>query len=295
MSRYAYVNGVYVSPDEPAIAVEDRGFQFADSVYEVIALINGQLCDKRGHLDRLERSLRELRISAPVSREELGEIINAVIDKNQLCDGAIYIQISRGVGKRDFLFPDPDVTKPTLVVYGWPFDFTLTGEQVKGTRIVTGPDLRWARRDIKTTALLAQSMAKQQAVEAGADDCWMVDGEGFVTEATSSNAWIVIGRKLITRKADHSVLKGVTRNAFKELLEKQNYEFEERSFTPEELYVADEAFATSATQLLKPVIEADGHTIKDGAVGPICKKLIGAYAEYAGKGSDFQLSWSYDD
>ena len=252
MAGFAYVNGDYVRQRDAYVHINDRGFQFADSIYEVVACIDGALSDQRGHLDRLERSLRELGIAMPVTRVSLEFIIRHIMRLNRLKNAAIYIQISRGVAKRDFVMPGTGV-RPGLVVYSWPATFQMKAENLNGVAVITQPDQRWARRDIKTTQLLSQSLAKQRAVNAGAKDAWMVDGDGFVTEASASNAWIVKGKTLYTRQANNTILKGVTRTAVSSVIKDLGLSWEEKAFTSDDVKNADEAFTTSATSLIVPV------------------------------------------
>ncbi|NCC23125.1 MAG: D-amino-acid transaminase [Alphaproteobacteria bacterium] len=292
MPKTAYVNGRYVPHGEASVHVEDRGFQFADSVYEVIGVINGDFADMRGHLDRLERSLSELRIDMPVRRAVIPFIVRELLRRNRLRNANVYIQITRGAAPRDFAFPKKPVV-PTFVMTARPFSFDAKRIEDKGVRVVTLPDRRWARRDIKTTNLLPPVLAKQEALDAGADDAWLVDREGFVTEATASNAWILTkDGVLVTRAPTHDILKGVTRSAILPLLEAEGLYLEERAFTPLEAVEAAEAFSTSATALVTPVVAIDGRTIGDGKAGPLTVKLYKAYRDYVRKGLDGQIGWS---
>lgn len=292
MPRYAYVNGAYLPHYEAGVHIEDRGFQFADSVYEAIAMINGQLADETGHLDRLERSLSELSIAMPVSRDNLRFILRETARKNRLRNANIYIQVTRGVAKRDFAFPADDVPS-TLVITARAFHFDKDIPVQKGVRVITVPDIRWKRRDIKTTGLLAQVLAKQQAIDAGVYDAWMVDDRGYVTEGSASNAWIVTqDGKLVTRQATHSILRGVTRTALSKLSADLGVVVEERAFTVDEACQAREAFCTGAIALIVPVIELDGHQIGDGQPGPVAKKLYESYRAYVKDGT--ALNWKAD-
>lgn len=292
MPRYAYVNGFYLPHREAGVHIEDRGFQFADGVYEVIALINGRLADETGHLDRLERSLSELSIAMPVSRENLLFILHEVIRKNRVRNAGLYIQVTRGTARRDFAFPVDEVP-PTLVITARTFHFDGNANVQNGVRAVTVPDIRWKRRDIKTTGLLAQVLAKQEAVRKGAYDAFMVDDNGYVTEGSSSNAWIVTqDGRLVTRQATQSILRGVTRTALLSLSAELGIVFEERPFTVEEAYLAREAFCTGAVALIVPVIELDGRKIGDGRPGLVTRKLYEAYRAYARQGR--ALNWKAD-
>jgi D-alanine transaminase len=290
MPRFSYVNGRYSRHNEAKVHIEDRGYQFSDAIYEVIACVNGHFVDEKGHLDRLERSLDELKIPMPKSRAALQFIMRQLLQKNRLKTAGVYIQISRGSAPRDFLYARD--MKPTVVMVTRPFSFGATPKHKMGVRVQTCPDQRWSRRDIKTTGLLAQSLAKTQAHDAGFDDAWMVDDLGYVTEGSSNNAWIVKDGTLITRHVSSDILKGVTRNA---LLDLSDLKVEERSFTPQEAYEADEAFTTSATLFIMPVISIDGHSIGGGAPGTITQQLLHSYIEYMNVEYDAQISWSYDD
>ncbi|MDB5491741.1 MAG: aminotransferase class family protein [Micavibrio sp.] len=280
MPRIAYVNGSYVPHHEASVHIEDRGFQFADGIYEVVACINGKMTDERGHLDRLERSLDELGIPMPVTRRSLQFIIREMVRRNRLKNANVYIQVTRGVAKRDFPFPVE--VPPSIVLTARNFQFDNNKNVEKGVTAMTVADIRWKRRDIKTTMLLAQVLAKQEAMDGGAYDAWMVDDEGFVTEASSSNAWIVTkDGKLVTRNATTSILRGVTRTAFEKICSGLQMKIEERAFTPAEAYEAQEAFNTSAVALVVPVIMLDGKKIGTGEPGPVAKKLYAEYRAYA--------------
>ncbi|MFP4313877.1 MAG: D-amino-acid transaminase [Alphaproteobacteria bacterium] len=291
MSRISYVNGKYLPHMHAFTHINDRGYQFADGVYEVIGLMNGKMADEKGHLDRLERSLEELFIVMPLKRAALQFVLREVIRRNRLKNAALYIQVTRGVAKRDFKFPQGCI--PSLVVSCWPFKFSGNPAVDKGVRAITVPDQRWARRDIKTIALLPQALAKQKAHEAGAYEGIMVNSEGFITEGSSSNFWIFKDGVLITAPKSFEILKGVTRTAVFEIAQVQNIEIIESHFTPEEAYGAQEAFCSSATGLLVPVIRLDEHDIGDGKPGPITQKIYAKYLDYVEKGSDAQIEWTY--
>ncbi len=294
MPRFSYVNGRYVPHAEAAVHIEDRGFQFADGVYEVISWIGGHFADEVGHLDRLERSLREMRIAQPMPRRALQLVLREFIRRNRLKDAYVYIQVTRGVAPRDFKFPQEDV-RPSLIVsaIGRPsFDIAARKKLLK--KAVTVPDIRWKRRDIKTTSLTAQVLAKQTAVDRGAYEAWMVDDEGFITEGSSTNAWIVDKKgTLITRPTDHNdILKGVTRNAIQALCKKEGVKLVERAFTPAEAYKAKEAFITAATTLVMPIVEIDGHKIGDGRLGNLTEKILDFYFAYAADEKRRQERWT---
>lgn len=278
MSRIAYVNGQYVPHPEAAVHVEDRGYQFADGVYEVIAVARGALIDEEGHMIRLERSLDELRIARPMGRPALAHIMREVVRRNRVVDGLIYIQMTRGVAPRDHAFP---ANAETSVV--------MTAKRTKpanpallrdGAKVITIPDIRWERCDIKTVSLLPNCLGKQQAREAGALEAWQVDArDGTVTEGTSTNAWIVTKEgEVVTRKADHAILNGITRIAVLEIIaQQQGLKFVERPFTVEEAKNAREAFLTSTTAFVTPIVRIDDALVGDGKPGPVAKSLREAY------------------
>ena len=290
MARFIYLNGEYISANHAAIHPEDRGFLMGDAVYEVIACIHGHHADETGHLDRLERSLNELHMPMPVERETLRFLMRELLRRNKQKNAAIYIQITRGVAKRDFKFPSPK-TPQTLMMMTPDFDFDSNTGVLNGWRVKTVKDTRWKRRDIKTTLLLSQSLAKQTAAMDGFDDSWMVDDEGFITEASAANAYIVKDNKIITRPVTVDILKGTTRNAVGALCLKNHIKFEERKFTPQEAYDADEAFCTGATTQITSVIEIDGHRIGDGTQGVVAKNIFQEYRAYVQGLRGQQVSW----
>jgi D-alanine transaminase len=291
MPRIAFVNGRYLPHGEASIHIEDRGFQFSDGVYEVVACIGGHLADERGHLDRLERSLHELSIDMPVTRRGLQFILREMLRRNRLKNASLYIQVTRGMAKRDFQFPLE--TAPTLVVTARPFDFDGNQKIRTGATAITVPDIRWKRRDIKTTGLLAQVLAKQKALDSGAYDAWLVDDDGFITEGSSSNAWIVTREGVIvTRHATSSILRGVTRTALEKICAAMKMKIEERRFTPQEAYDAAEAFNTGAVALIVPITRIDGHVIGTGTPGPVAQKLYEEYRAYAGGRRGDHVSWA---
>ena len=291
MPRCIYLNGQYVAHQDALIHVEDRGFLFGDAVYEVVGCIHGHLADETGHLDRLERSLNELKMEMPVERETLRFLMREVLRRNHQTNAAIYIEISRGAAKRDFKFPSPE-TPQTLAIITYDFDFDGNAAVKSGVKVKTVPDIRWKRRDIKTVLLLPQSMAKQAAIDEGLDDVFMVDDDGFITEASASNAWIVTkDKKLVTRAVTTDILRGITRTAIEKLCKDMNLVLEERSFTPEEAYEAVESFTSSATALITPVTEIDGHKIGDGKRGDICTNLYKEYRAYVDGLRGEQVRW----
>lgn len=276
MPRVSYVNGRYVPHGEATIHVEDRGFQFADSIYEVIAIQNGRLVDAARHFDRLERSLRELRIPVPMPRAALEVVIREVVRRNRVGRGTVYVQVTRGRARREHAFPKSPV--PGLVVTARPTRPQPAALLAEGVSVITIPDIRWARRDIKSTALIANVLCRQQATEAGAYEAWLVDADGMVTEGTASNAWIVTrDRHLVTRTADHSILCGITRLAVADLAATQGLVFEERPFSVEEAKRAAEAFLTGTSSIVLPVVRIDGAPVGDGRPGPVARSLRAAY------------------
>ena len=280
MTRTVFVNGAYVPENEAKISIFDRGFLMADGVYEVTSVLQGKLIDFEGHAVRLERSLNELDVGMPCTIDELLEIHRELVRVNEIDEGLVYLQITRGSdGDRDFAFPDPETTKPTLVLFtqSKPGMANSAASQ-KGAKIISIEDIRWGRRDIKTVQLLYPSMGKMMAKKVGCDDAWMVE-EGFVTEGTSNNAYIVKGNKIITRGLSNDILHGITRAAVLRMAKEAQMEVEERSFTIEEAKEADEAFTTSASAFVMPVVEIDGATMGDGTPGPIAKRLREIYLD----------------
>jgi D-alanine transaminase len=276
MSRIAYVNGRYVPQHEAAVNVEDRGYQFADGVYEVIAVERGRLIDLEYHFERLDRSLRELRIRPPCDHAALAVVLREVLRRNRVADGIVYLQITRGVARRGHAFPAH--ARTALVVTAARKRPPSPAAFERGMRVITAPDLRWKRPDIKTVSLLPNVLAKQQAVEAGAEEAWLVDGEGRVTEGSSTNAWIVVGpAEVVTRPLGNDVLAGVTRRTVIEVARDNNIRIVERSFTVEEAKRAREAFLTSTTSYVMPVVAIDGEAVGDGRPGPVTRLLLEAY------------------
>lgn len=282
MSRIAYVNGRYLRRSEAAVNVEDRGYQFADGVYEVCEVRGGRLVEERGHLERLLRSLKELRIAEPMSLAALGTVMRETVRRNRVRNGIVYVQVTRGVARRDHAFPSAPV-RPAVVVTATRLDFAkMDAMAAEGIAVVTMPDNRWDRVDIKSIALLPNVLAKQAAREKGAREAWFVDKDGRVTEGSSSNAWIVTrDGKIVTRQADHAILKGITRAVVLEALKGQNLTLEERPFTIEEAYHAREAFLTSASQLVMPVVQIDGKPVGNGAPGLVATALRRDFHRFA--------------
>jgi D-alanine transaminase len=282
LSRIAYVNGRYLPHTSAMVAIEDRGYQFSDGVYEVCEVRGGRLIDERRHLARLERSLEELRIAMPMSPAALATVMRECIRRNRVRDGILYLQITRGVARRDHGFPPPD-TPPSVVVSARSIDFAANERiAAEGIAVVTVPDNRWERVDIKSISLLPNVLAKQAAREQGAKEAWFVDGSGHVTEGSSSNAWIVtMAGKVVTRPADRGILRGITRTVLIEVIRAQGFELEERPFTVDEAYGAREAFLTSASQIVMPVVRLDDHPIGNGAPGSVATALRAEFHRHA--------------
>ena len=274
MTRIVYVNGAYKRYAEAAIHVEDRGFQFADSIYEVIEVLGGRLVDATRHLARLHQSLRELAISPPMRERALLHIIGEVVRRNRVRDGIVYMQVTRGAGPREFAFPGPDVL-PTLVVFARARSRESANQLAEmGIAVKTVPDNRWGRRDIKTVMLLPSVLAKDAARHADAREAWFVDASGAITEGASSNAWIVTDKGvLVTRPLGWEILPGVTRATVMDVAKAEGINVEERAFTREEALRAREAFITSATNIAMPVVTLDGKTIGNGQPGPLTRRL----------------------
>jgi len=282
LSRIAFVNGRYLPYAQAAVHIEDRGYQFADGVYEVCEVRGGQLIDERRHMERLARSLRELRISLPMPLPVLGIILRETIERNRVRDGIVYLQVTRGVAKRDHAFPVPE-TKPSVVAIARSKD-RAKGETTAaaGIPVITVPENRWDRVDIKSIGLLPNVLVRQEAREKGAGEAWFVDRDGFVTEGSSSNAWIVTrDKKIITRPADHGILRGITRTVVLDVAKKLGHTIEERPFTVEEALAASEAFVTAATQIVMPVVQIDGKPIGNGHPGLVATSLRAHFYEAA--------------
>jgi D-alanine transaminase len=282
MSRVAYVNGRYLPHARAEVHIEDRGYQFGDGVYEVCEVRGGQLVDERRHLARLERSLTEIRMQAPMSPAALRVVLRETLRRNRVRDGLLYLQVTRGVARRDHGFP-PAGTKPSIVVTARSIDrVKLEGQAEAGVAIITVPDNRWERVDIKTITLLPNVLARQTARDRGAREAWFVDRDGFVTEGSSSNAWIVTkAGAIVTRPATSGILKGITREVALEVAVKQGLKIEERKFTVAEALAAREAFLTSATQVVMPIVRMDGSTIGDGRPGAVARALRARFHDMA--------------
>ncbi|HEV7416073.1 MAG TPA: D-amino-acid transaminase [Tianweitania sediminis] len=283
MPRIAYVNGRYVAHRAAAVHIEDRGYQFADGVYEVCEVARGFIVDSTRHLDRLDRSLRELQIAQPMARKPLISVMREVIRRNLVTDGMVYLQVSRGVAPRDHVFPTG--IKSALVVTAKPVDPRLGAAKAeKGVKVITVPENRWERVDIKSVGLLPNVLAKQKAKEAGAQEAWFIDPDGTVKEGASTNAWIITrDGVLVTRPADTGILRGVTRTTLIDLAKKLDLTVEERPFTVEEAQAAREAFITAATTLVMPVVEIDGRPVANGHPGTVAASLRNAFFDIAEK------------
>ena len=280
MTRTVYVNGEYLPETEAKVSIFDRGFLMADGVYEVTSVLGGKLVDFDGHAVRLARSLGELDMANPISKEDLLEVHRELVRLNGIDEGMIYLQITRGApDDRDFAFPDPETTPQTIVLFTQNKPGLANSPMAqKGMKVISIEDIRWGRRDIKTVQLLYPSMGKMMAKKAGADDAWMIE-DGYVTEGTSNNAYIVKGNKIITRALSNDILHGITRAAVLRFAREVQMEVEERNFTIDEARAADEAFITSASTFVMPVVEIDGATLGDGTPGRVAPRLREIYLE----------------
>ncbi|MEP1768009.1 MAG: D-amino-acid transaminase [Sulfitobacter sp.] len=278
--RTVYVNGEYLPETEATVSIFDRGFLMADGVYEVTSVLDGKLIDFEGHVVRLERSLNELDMRNPISKEDLLEVHRELVRVNGIDEGLIYLQVTRGSnGDRDFVFPDPETTEPTIVLFTQNKPGLADNPAAKkGAKIISIEDIRWGRRDIKTVQLLYPSMGKMMAKKAGCDDAWLVE-DGAVTEGTSNNAYIVKGNKIITRQLSNDILHGITRVAVLRFAREAQMEVEERTFTIEEAQEADEAFTTSASAFVMPVVEIDGVALGEGVPGKVALRLREIYID----------------
>ncbi len=280
MSRFAYVNGRYVNHNHATVHIEDRGYQFADGVYEVCLIRGGHVIDVQGHLDRLNFSLSELRIDWPMSRRVLEQVMAQLIRKNRIEYGFIYLQITRGVAPRNHPFPSGDI-RPALVMTTRRLAPVNRDNAAKGVSVITIPDIRWERHDIKSVSLLPNCLGKQQAVEAGAYEAWQVDAKGMITEGVASNAWIVTAENtLVTRPPSHAILNGITRLTIIDIAKKEGMSIDERTFSVEEAMKAREAFVSGTTSFVKPVIQINNKNIRDGKAGELTLKLLGFYVDH---------------
>ncbi len=282
MTRTVYVNGAYVPEEEATVSIFDRAFLFADGIYEVTAVVDGKLVDFEPHVVRLRRSLAEIDMGMPLTEDELRAMHEELIARNGLREGIVYLQVTRGVDDRDFPFPAK--AQQTVVAFTQPKNLIDSPQAETGVAVVTMPDIRWQRRDVKSTGLLAQVLAKQAAKAKGAYEAWMVE-DGYVTEGGSSSAFIVTpGNVLITRPLSFEILPGVTRRAILRLAATADITIEERRFTVDEAKAAKEAFLTSASSFVLPIVSIDGHRIGDGKPGPVAARLRQIYVDEARKG-----------
>jgi D-alanine transaminase len=282
MSRIVYVNGRYLPRRDATISAEDRGFLFSDGVYEVCEVRGGKLIDERRHLDRLDRSMREIQLSPAMTRAALSVVLREVLFRNRVRDGLVYLEITRGAAKRDHVFPAKG-TPPTVVVMARSINLAANEKNAEeGIAVITMPDERWARVDIKSVSLLPNVLAKQAAHDQGAREAWFIDKNGHITEGSSSNAWIVTrDGRLLTHPVGRDILTGITRTVLLDVIRAQGVDFEERAFTVEEAYAAREAFVTSATQTVVPVVRIDGRPVGNGAPGLIATALRRDYHRHA--------------
>jgi D-alanine transaminase len=282
MSRIAYVNGRYLPHRGAMVHVEDRGYQFSDGVYEVCEVRGGRLVDERRHLERLTRSLAELRIRMPMPLAALGIVLREVVARNRIGYGIVYLQVTRGVARRDHAFPAPEV-RPSVVVTARSLNAARNEAlAAQGIAVVSVPDNRWGRVDVKSISLLPNVLARQAALDQGARDAWFVDKDGAITEGASMNAWIVTQAGVaVTRPADHAILRGITRTVLFDVIKAQGLRLEERAFTLAEAYAAREAFATAASQIVLPVVRIDGRPIGEGRPGPVATALRREFHKYA--------------
>jgi len=284
MGRTVYLNGAYMDEGEATVSIFDRGFLMADGVYEVTSVLDGKLVDFDGHAVRLARSLGELDMRNPIGNDDLLAVHRELVRVNDVVDGGVYLQITRGApGDRDFVFPDPDETPPTIVLFTQSKPGLADSPLAKtGIRVISIDDVRWGRRDIKTVQLLYPSMGKMMAKAAGCDDAWLIE-DGFVTEGTSNNAYIVKGGRIITRDLSNDILHGITRAAVLRFAREAQMEVEERPFTIAEAKAAEEAFITSASMFVMPVVEVDGAAVGTGKPGSVAKRLREIYLEESRK------------
>jgi D-alanine transaminase len=280
--RIVYVNGEYLPEDQAKVSVFDRGFLFADAVYEVTSVLGGRLIDFDAHAARLERSLRELGMAMPCERAELLAIHHELLERNGIEDGLVYLQVTRGAADRDFAYPAEGTPQTVVLFTQSKPGLADSPAAARGIEVISIPDRRWGRRDIKTVQLLYPSMGKMEARARGADDAWMVE-DGFVTEGTSNNAYIVLGDRIVTRQLGEEILHGITRAAVLRMAREAQMRVEERPFTLGEAREADEAFVTSASAFVMPVVRIDGHAVGDGTPGRVARRLREIYLEESRK------------
>ncbi|MGI9373038.1 MAG: D-amino-acid transaminase [Hyphomicrobiales bacterium] len=278
MSRTVYLNGEFMAEEDAKVSIFDRGYLFGDGIYEVVPVIGGLVLDRKPFVERFDRSLRELEIAWPCSEDELHAMIDGIIERNELDEGIVYMQVTRGVADRDFHYPAD--TPTTLMAFHQVKSLLNNPKAESGVKVVTVDDIRWKRRDVKSIALLAQCVAKEQAVKQGAQEGWMVE-DGLVTEGTSSTSYIVKDGVIITRPLSVEVLPGIRRKVLLRLAEEHQIKVELRAFTPEEAKSADEAFLSSASTFVLPIVEIDGVTIGGGVPGPLAKRMREVYIDTA--------------
>lgn len=283
MTNVAYVNGEFVAEQDATISIFDRGFLFGDAIYEVVPVIDGRIANRAAHMERLARSLRELRLEAPVPLSDIPPLQDEVVSRNGITEGRVYLQVSRGPAERDFAFPAEP--RPTLIMFGRQADVLDNESARNGIKVITVPDTRWARRDIKTVMLLPAALAKQQAQDAGFDDAWMVEDER-VTEGSSNNAYIVIDNTIRTQPLSRSILPGCTRRAVLACAAEHGHAVIEEPFSVADAHAAAEAFMTSASGLITPVVQIDEHVLGDGRPGPLTRRLRAIYIEFARASQD---------
>lgn len=282
MSRFAYVNGRFVRHGEAAVHIEDRGYQLGDGVYEVWAVFDGKLADAEGHFARLWRSLDELRIAHPMSQGALLLVLREAVRRNKVRNGLCYLQVTRGVAKRDHAFPNPAIPPAVVITVKSTDRAAADARAAKGAAVISTPETRWARCDIKSIGLLPNALAKQAARERGALEAWFVDDMGLVTEGASSNAWIIDAEGVLrTRDTNANILRGVTRSTLLEVIQEAGIPFSEKPFTIAEAQAAKEAFVTGAGSLLTPIVEVDGVKLGDGRPGEVAMRLRALYIERA--------------
>jgi len=278
MSRTVYVNGEYLPEEDATVSIFDRGFLFADGVYEVTSVLGGKLLDFEGHAVRLERSLTELGMDVPMSKAELLAVHRELVARNKIDEGLVYLQVTRGAADRDFAYPSAETPQTVVLFTQAKPGLAKAPAAETGIKVISIEDQRWGRRDIKTVQLLYPSMGKMAAKAAGADDAWMIE-DGAVTEGTSNNAYIVAGDTIITRHLSNDILHGITRAAVLRFAREAQMKVEERAFTIEEAKAADEAFVTSASTFVMPVVEIDGAKVGTGAPGPVVRRLREIYLD----------------
>jgi D-alanine transaminase len=280
MSRVAYVNGQYVPHAKAQVSIDDRGHVFSDGVSEVILVAGGRMIDEEGHMVRLERSLRELDMKSPMSSRALVHVMNQTIRRNRVSDGMVYLQINRGVAPRNHVY-DNEALEPTVVCTAKAVNLPADADTVAGVKVTTEPDIRWGRVDIKTVSLLPNALAKTRAAREGAYEAWLVDDDGYVTECSASNAWIVDkDGRVVTRPLSSDILPGITRDRVIKLAREHGIEVVERPFTVAEAKSAREAFLTSTTSFVKPVVQIDDVTVGNGHPGMVTRTLLGAYLDF---------------